>query len=107
MKQSGFLQKQAALRKASFHAGFCTGIQYSMDLFALAVRETEGFGKVRFGRICEKVKELDHELGGVLTGSSEADYLATKMDEALKECIPDDIYEPFEKRYPYLKDNKL
>lgn len=106
-KQSDFMRKQEQARQMCLDIGMDMGFQKCWDLVQLALRDPEVVGKDVFGK--ERIKRLygglvkkEHDFGGALTGSVDADYLQERLDDNLREIWGDDIT-VFKDRYPYIK----
>lgn len=107
MAKNAYLERQKADRQNMLDIGMEMGFQKCWDLVQIALRDPEvvgkdTFGKERFKRLYKGLVKAEHDFGGALTGSVDADYLQEKLDDNLREIWGDGLH-PFKDRYPYIK----
>ena len=105
--QSDFLRKQQEAKQLCLDIGMDMGFQKCWDLVQLALRDPEVvgkdvFGKGRIKRLYKGLAKKEHDFGGALTGSVDADYLQERLDDNLREIWGPEIT-VFKDRYPYIK----
>lgn len=103
--KSGYLQREAAKRKAYMDAMGAVMMQFMLDTLQCALHD-EGFGYDRVMKITKRWGDkyetyypaLDHK-------DVEADYLRECLDRELRNLIRDkQEFYPFAKRYPEIKE---
>ena len=106
-KPNAFLAKQDAMRQKCFEVACDTTAQQIFDYLCLVLNDPEVMGKDVFGakriqKIHEALRAVDKQFNEAWVGSQESDYYQEKLDAALRRIFGE--IEPFNKRYPYLKE---
>lgn len=105
-----YAKRQQATRQVLVQAGQDTGMQYMADMIALVLNDPEimgkdTFGKERLRRVMEGLNRYCEECWGALDGENpEAGYYQEKLGRRLKQIWGEEEFEPFEKRYNWVKD---
>ena len=106
-KGSSFVRSREVIRDAIFDVGFNIGRQWIFDLLAVSVTDSDitGFrlSFEQYKKLTDMIMKNESLFWDALTYTNESDYYQSKMDEVLKEYIPEEYFIPFEKRYPDLK----
>lgn len=112
MKKSGYLARQKATVDTYRQAEKDTYIQFMTDTLMLTLNDPEVMGKDVFGR--ERLKKVVLAWGkmfdryhGALERRDEADYYQEKLDQALERILGKEDFQPFSKRYDWIKQAKL
>ena len=106
-KPSAFMAKQHAMQQKCFEVGCDTATQQFFDYMCIVLNDPEVMGKDVFGaqriqKIQDAMKELDRQFSEAWVNSQDSDYYQEKLDAALRRIFGE--IEPFNKRYPYLKE---
>lgn len=101
------LQRQEEMNKAMFSAGEDVGLNRTLDMIMLVLTDPkymgkDTFGKKRFLRIWEGLKEMDKQYCNAFTDDVDADVCQEKIDARWKALLGDDA-QTFYERYPMLK----
>lgn len=110
MRKSGYLQKQNNIVQANKDAAAETYMQFTGDMFALALNDPEVMGKdtlgeERLAKVNAAVMEYFHKFHPALSERAEADYYREKLDERLRKIYPT-MFIPFEERYEWVRELK-
>lgn len=93
-----------------FQAGMDIGYQRCLDYMQWVLRNPKYvgrdiFGKPRWLKIFEGLRECDDLFGEAFTTGRDADYYQEKLDANLREIFAED-FQPFSQRYPLMKKVK-
>lgn len=103
-KQSGFLQRQNAVRQAFIEASERITQQMMLDTLQIALHREFGFGYDRIKKVTDEWSELYNFYHDALTRNVEADYLQERLDRELRDILKDkQPLIPFKERYPEVK----
>lgn len=102
MKQSGLIKRQQAEIQAYIDAAQDTMCQMMADCICLAANEQLGLGKQRLTSLLLRCREILNLYWTACGNAAESDYYREKLDRALGQIFGDDL-QPFEERYPSLK----
>lgn len=106
MKQSGFMEKQLAMRRALIDATERVTQQLMMDTLQIVLHNELGFGHDRIMRITKAWSDsYNHYRNAFNTKYVEADVLRVHLDRELTDILKghQDLI-PFEERYPEIKE---
>lgn len=108
MGKNGYLARQKATIDVYRQAEKQTYIQFMTDTLMLTLNDPEIMGKDVFGK--ERIQKLVAAWGetfdafhGALENGAEADYFQEKMDRGLEKILGKDGFQPFDKRYDWIK----
>lgn len=106
MKQSGFMEKQLAMRQALIDATERVTQQLMMDTLQIVLHNELGFGYDRIMRITKAWgSEYNHYHDVFNVKHAEADVLRVHLDRELADILKDrQELIPFEARYPEIKE---
>ena len=106
MKQSGFMAKQLAMRKALIDATERVTQQLMMDTLQIVLHNELGFGYDRIMRITKAWgSEYNHYHDVFNVKHAEADVLRVHLDRELADILKGrQELIPFEERYPEIKE---
>lgn len=106
-KPSGYLLRQAAARKACTDLAEMTMKQFMLDTMMITMHREFGWGPKRLTDLAKAWGKIysDH-YNACMAEHPEADYLRDQLDRALQDAYQggEIAFEPFEKRYPALKE---
>ena len=106
MKQSGFMEKQLAIRQALIQASERVTQQLMLDTLQIAIHNEFGFGYDRIKKLTDAWGETYNYYHDALNiKNMEADYLQECLDRELRYILKDnqDVI-PFKERYPEIKE---
>ena len=108
MGKNGYLQRQRNTVNVYRQAEKETYIQFMTDTLILtlndpAVMGKDVFGEKRIRRVVEAWGKVFDKYHGALEKGDEQDYWQIKMDMNLKGILGEKDFEPFEKRYEWVK----
>ena len=106
MKQSGFVEKQLAIRQALIQASERVTQQLMLDTLQVAIHNEFGFGYDRIKKLTDAWgKTYNHYHDALNIKNTEADYLQECLDRELRYILKDkqDVI-PFKERYPEIKE---
>lgn len=108
MGKNGYLQRQRNTVNVYRQAEKETYIQFMTDTLILtlndpAVMGKDVFGEKRIRRVVEAWSKVFDKYHGALEKGDEQDYWQIKMDMNLKGILGAKDFEPFEKRYEWVK----
>ena len=106
MKQSGFMEKQLAIRQALIQASERVTQQLMLDTLQIAIHNEFGFGYGRIKKLTDAWGETyNHYHDALNIKNMEADYLQECLDRELADILKghQDLI-PFEERYPEIKE---
>lgn len=106
-KPNAFLAKQQALQQRCFEVACDTTAQQFFDYLCLVLNDPEVMGKDVFGakriqKVHEALRAVDKLFSEAFVNSQESDYYQEKLDAELRRIFGE--IDPFNKRYPYLKE---
>ena len=96
MGKNGYLQRQRNTVNVYRQAEKETYIQFMTDTLILTLNDPAVMGKDVWGKVFDKYH-------GALEKGDEQDYWQIKMDMNLKGILGEKDFEPFEKRYEWVK----
>jgi len=108
MKRNAYLTRQQAKESVLQQAIAETYQQFMADTLMLTLNDPGIMGKDTFGyerlkKVAEGWSRYIDQFHPALTGSPEADYLQTKMDEGIQQIMRgSDDFRPFGERYDWL-----
>lgn len=108
MGKNGYLQRQRNTVNVYRQAEKETYIQFMTDTLILTLNDPATMGKDVFGekrirRVVEAWGKVFDKYHGALEKGDEQDYWQIKMDMNLKGILGEKGFEPFEKRYEWVK----
>lgn len=108
MRKSGYLQRQNSIVQANKDAAAETYMQFTGDMFALALNDPEVMGKdtlgeERLAKVNAAVQRYFRQFHPALSECAEADYYREKLDERLAK-IYKTMFIPFRKRYDWIRE---
>ena len=112
---NGYLQKRNETAKAYRRAGMDHGAQTMADAAILTARDMFGCGETRAGRFVDSINKWGSEIMKTCNQCMEdrdedLGYVSEKVDEALRQRLPEEIFEAWSVRYApkiYEKTNDL
>lgn len=109
MAKNNYLAKVAADRQAFLQAGTETGRQQIIDMMVLALRDPEIMGKDTLGserliKVITGISKYIDLYSEAWTGSQDADYYQSKLDENLAKAFGNGLKDSFFDRYKYIKE---
>ena len=107
---NAFMNQQREMQQYYFQIGEEVGFQRCLDYMQCLLRNHKYVGKDTFGRkrwekLYEGLKECDRAFGDAFTQGKEADYCQEKLDANIREIFEEDTL-PFAQRYPMFKQVK-
>lgn len=110
MRRSGFLRKQDNIVQVNKDAAAETYMQFTGDMFALALNDPDVMGKdvlgeQRLARVNAAVQRYFEQFHPALSERDGADYYREMLDVRLKKVFPTMFY-PFEVRYKWVREIK-
>ena len=108
MGKNGYLERRKVRDTVMQDAIRQTYQQYMTDMLILTLNDPEVMGKDVFGekrirRVVEAWGKVFDKYHGALEKGDEQDYWQIKMDMNLKGILGEKDFEPFEKRYEWVK----
>ena len=103
--QSAFLEKQHALQRACFDAGYNLARQQLSDMLAFVLRDpayikTDIFGSERIQLVDKGIDDYLKLFKPAWEKTDETDYYRAKLDDGLR-AVHGDGVPPFEERYEF------
>ena len=107
---NAYLDRQKIREQDIFQAGMDIGYQRCLDYMQWVLRNPKYvgrdiFGKPRWLKIFEGLRECDDLFGEAFSTSRDADYYQEKLDANIREIFDEDT-QPFAERYPTIKKFK-
>lgn len=107
MPKNNYLAHREARDQYYFENGEKVGFQRCLDYMQALLRNPEYVGRDVFGRkrwekLYEGLKECDKTFGNAFTHEVDADYCQEQLDGCIREIFGDDTL-PFAERYPLFK----
>ena len=110
MPKNDYLAKREAELQYYFESGETAGFQRCLDYMQHLLRNPKYVGKDTFGRkrwekLYDGLKECDKQFGNAFTHEVDADYCQEALDAGIREIFKEDTL-PFRERYPRFKRAK-
>lgn len=107
MPKNDYLAKKEAERQYYFENGEAVGFQRCLDYMQHLLRNPkyvgrDVFGRKRWEKLYEGLRECDQTFHKAFTHDAEADYYQEKLDAGIREIFEEDTL-PFLERYPMFK----
>ena len=102
-----YSQRKQTHDQIIFEAGMDIGYQRCLDYMQWVLRNPKYvskdiFGRLRWIKVYEGLKECDQLFGDAFTTGKEADYCQERLDDNIREIFGDDT-QPFAERYPMMR----